>query len=375
MTTEGTTDAGGTHSFALPPRQPTFLARYSRRSKLTTTIFSLTGLFSVFFLLGHIISENDIAQASKRHRSKVHSADHQEQHATSTNGQTPNSAPSTDTKTSVEVINQQDDRSVPMAAAPDPDLTENTPQGDLPRISEDGRQPWQAYARPFNGSDKRPRLAIIVADLGMSRGVTDAAVSRLPANVTFALDVQSPTIGAWSGRVRQEGHEILLSVPMEPFDFPRSDPGPHTLLTSISNGENLEKLNWALRQGTGYVGITTTTGSSFTTNAEKLKLVMQNMHDRGLMVLDARVAPHSAMSDLAHDMHVPVATVNYRIDDNLSPEAIDASFQELEKTARLNGVAVGIVAPLPIIIDHLQAWLKTLPSQGIALAPVSAVVQ
>jgi polysaccharide deacetylase 2 family uncharacterized protein YibQ len=30
-------------------------------------------------------------------------------------------------------------------------------------------------------------------------------------------------------RAREDGHEVMLQVPMEPFDYPDNDPGPHTL--------------------------------------------------------------------------------------------------------------------------------------------------
>jgi polysaccharide deacetylase 2 family uncharacterized protein YibQ len=367
---DATKGAGG-NAFALPPRQPTRLVKYSRHSKLVTAALSFTGFFALMYLLGQSTSPGIPPEVAKHHAPKIHSADSQGKNvgAPTNNGSmaTNGGGPSID--------NQQDDRSFHLSEAPDADLTDNTPLGDLPRIGDDGRQPWQVYSRPFNTADKRPRLAILVADLGLQRVITDAAVSRLPANVTLAFNVQSPAIGAWCVRARQEGHETLLSVPMEPFDFPHSDPGPHSLLTTLPNETNLERLNWALRQGAGYVGITTLTGSRFTTDSEKLKLVMQVLRDRGLMILDAHASPHSAVTDLAHSEHVPVATVNDKIDEDVSPEAIDAAFQQLEQTARLNGKAIGVVAPLPIIIDRLQVWLKTLPQDGIALAPLSAVTQ
>jgi polysaccharide deacetylase 2 family uncharacterized protein YibQ len=272
-------------------------------------------------------------------------------------------------------LNEQDDRSIKLVPAPDPGLTEDTPLGSLPRISEDGRQPWQVYARPFNTADKRPRVAIVMTDLGMSRVSSDAAIARLPANVTLAFDAESPVTAAWCGRARQDGHEVLLNVPMEPFDYPRSDPGPNTLLTSLPNTDNLERFLWSLRQSTGYIGITSLSGSRFTTDPEKLRPILDAARKRGLMVFDARVAPHSAMSDMAHDMKLPVAVETERIDQDMSPEAIDTVLGDLEKNARLNGGSIGIASPTPIVLERLNVWLKNLPDHGVALAPVSAMVQ
>lgn len=359
-------------TFTLPPRQPTMLARYSRRSKLVTGALSLTGVVSLLFLLIQILSNQTFIEPAKHHGPRIMGAENQGKFSNSA----VNSASTSAAKNQESaVINKQDDHSVPMAEAPDPEVTENTPLGDLPRISEDGRAPWQVYSRPFNGADKRPRLAILITDLGMQRLTTDDAIRRMPTNVTLAFNAQSPAIGAWIARARQEGHEVLLSVPMEPFDFPNSDPGPHTLLTSLPNAANLEKLNWALRQAAGYIGILTMSGSRFLTETEKLRPVMEVLQTRGLMALDTHIAPHSALFDLARDMHVPIAVTNERIGDNLTPEAIDASLQQLVQTARLNGKAVGVLPSLPIVMNRLEEWLKTLPQEGIALAPVSAVTQ
>jgi polysaccharide deacetylase 2 family uncharacterized protein YibQ len=262
-----------------------------------------------------------------------------------------------------------------MASAPEGDITEDTPEGPLPRISEDGRQPWQVYARPFNPGNTHPRIAIVITGLGFSRLASDAAIDELPPNVTLAFDVESPVVAAWSSRARQIGHETLLDVPMEPFDYPRSDPGPNTLLTNLPNSDNLQRFLWSLRQASGYIGITTLSGSRFTTDPDKIMPILEVMHKRGLMIFDARVAPHSTITDLAHDANVPAASLTQKIDGSLSPEAIDTALNQLEQTARLSGRAVGLAAASPLVIDRMKPWFEQLRHDGIALAPLSAVVQ
>ncbi len=44
-----------------------------------------------------------------------------------------------------------------------------------------------------------------------------------------------------SASARSGGHEILLEVPLEPFDYPENDPGPDTLLTGQAPRDNLEQ--------------------------------------------------------------------------------------------------------------------------------------
>lgn len=353
-------------------RPTAFLARYPRNLKLAAIVV-LVAVFTASWFI-------QIPLAPPIGKSGPHGTalqiERADEKATKNAAQeSPSAVPAARSADVNTIINNQDDHSIKLAPAPASGLSEDTAEGSLPRISEDGRQPWQVYARPFNTADKRPRIGIVIADLGLSRATTDAAISRLPANVTLAFDVQSPVVGAWCARARQDGHETLLQLPMEPFDYPRSDPGPNTLLTSLSNSENLTRLLWALRQSTGYVGVTTFSGSRFTTDSDKLVPILDTLHSRGLMVFDARLAPHSAIIDMAGRAHVPTVGSTTRIDQDPSPEAIDASLDQLEKTARLTGHAIGIASPLPAVIDRLQVWTKSLPERGVALAPVSAMVQ
>jgi len=261
-----------------------------------------------------------------------------------------------------------------LSHVPDPGLTEVTVKGEIPKVGEDGRQVWQVYARPFDRMDPRPRISIVVMGLGLSRVASDAALQRLPAPVTLVFDVESPTVGAWLARARQDGHETLLDIPMEPFDYPSSDPGPNTLLTALPNSDNIERFLWALRQGVGYIGVTTETGSRFTVTPAKVKPLIDVFRERGLLFFDARVTSHSVMKDLAETQQVPFVMASRRIDDNPTPAAIDAALSDLEQTARLQGRAIGVVSPLPLTLDRLDLWIKDLAARGFALAPLSAQV-
>ena len=374
---------------ALPPRKETFLARYPRNFKLGFSGCVMLAGLGLWFLVGGgaaympkiktvVLSadkksvDDGGAEAQVKKEESLYKP-HDNGGATAVYDEATPPVDSGSGKSSV--LNDQDDHSIKMASAPDPDLSEDTSEGSIPRMSGDGRQPWQVYARPFNAADRRPRIAIVIADLGLSPTITDAAIARMPANVTLSFDAQSPVAGAWCTRARQDGHEVLLQLPMEPFDYPRSDPGPHTLLTTLPTADNIRRLKWGLRQGSGYVGVTTLSGSRFTTETNKLTPILQQLRSRGLMFLDAHLAPHSAVKDVAYDMNYPAVVVNVRIDQNLSPEAIDASLAQLEQTARLTGRAVGLTLPEPIVLERLQAWLKNLPEHGIALAPVSSMVK
>src|SRR5690242_3225994 len=136
----------------------------------------------------------------------------------------------------------------------DPDLIESTPAGPLPRIADDGRSPMTAYA-PTSPAVQGPKIAIVVAGLGISAKATQAAINNLPAAVTLAFLPYADDVQRWVGEARKRGHEVLLEVPMEPYDFPDSDPGPHTLRAGNGDDSNIDRLTWSLTRFTGYAGV------------------------------------------------------------------------------------------------------------------------
>ena len=93
-------------------------------------------------------------------------------------------------------------------------------------------------------------------------------------------------------RAREAGHEALLQVPMEPFDYPDSDPGPQTLLTSSRPPENLDRLSWVMSRFSGFVGIVNYMGAKLTSDPAALEPVLREirneMYRAGMTVESAK---------------------------------------------------------------------------------------
>jgi hypothetical protein len=123
------------------------------------------------------------------------------------------------------------------AAPPEQKFAEMTSHGPVPKIAADGTRPADVFARPVKalaGRPGAPRVALIVAGLGVSTSATSTAIAQLPGPVTFAFMPYGAEVERLAALARSEGHEILLQVPMEPFNYPDNDPGPQTLPTSLT---------------------------------------------------------------------------------------------------------------------------------------------
>lgn len=260
-----------------------------------------------------------------------------------------------------------------LLVAPDPMLTEQTPRGPAPKIGADGRQPWSAYARAVSAPANRPRIAIVLHDLGLNQQLTLLAAERLPPEISFAFNPYAQDLAAMILRTRTIGHEVLLDLPMEPFDYPSSDPGPYTLLTSLNEDENVRRLDWAMTRATGYIGFVNLMGSKYTSSPDHMGLVAERLKARGLMFVDNRTAPKSVAARVVREAGGVYAYSNREIDQQATADLIDARLEELERTARVGGVAVGSARPYPVTLDRLLAWAGTLNGKGFDLVPVSAI--
>lgn len=256
---------------------------------------------------------------------------------------------------------------------PDPLLIEKSDLGPLPIIGKDGRAPWRVYARPFSSVDSRPRIAVVLTGLGVSEQATRSVIETLPGAVTLSFAPFTKNLSEWIDKSRRAGHEVLIDLPMEPIDYPRSDPGPHTLLTTVPIDQNLRQLGWILSRATGYVGVSIYMGSGLVIKPRVLGPILAEIKSRGLMLVDTKENPIGATADMAKEMNLAVAVGDALIDKELAAEKIDLQLADLEKRARRQGSAVALGRPYPVTVNRLKEWTASLEGKGIALAPVSAL--
>lgn len=255
-------------------------------------------------------------------------------------------------------------------------LVEITRHGPLPRIAASGLRPADAYSRREEAdlSHSGPRIAIVVGRLGMSASGTGEALARLPAGVALGFVPYGTDLERWVARARGEGREILLQVPMEPFDYPENDSGPQTLMTSLTAAQNTERLYWAMSRFQGYVAIANYMGARFSSNEAGLRTLLGEVGKRGLVYFDDGTAARSLAGSVAGGANVPFVRTDIVIDAATTANEIDTALARLEALARERGIAVGSASALPVSIDRIARWAKAAEARGVRLVPITAAV-
>jgi polysaccharide deacetylase 2 family uncharacterized protein YibQ len=262
-----------------------------------------------------------------------------------------------------------------MMAGIDARLLEKSRYGMIPVMAGD-LKPFTAYAAEADRvkAAKMPVVAIVVGGLGVGAAKTTDAIMKLPAAVTLAFTPYGSDPGKLAERARAQRHEILLQIPMEPYDYPDNDPGPQTLLTTLSAEQNLDRMYWHLSRFQGYAGIANFMGARFVTADPVMQPIIREAAKRGLGYLDDGSAPRSVAPALAAGQAMPFARADFTIDAVPTSAEIDRTLAKLESLARERGTAVGVASALPISIERIGVWIKALESRGIMLVPLTTAM-
>lgn len=260
-----------------------------------------------------------------------------------------------------------------MAATPNDDLLEDTPEGRLPVIGPDGLRPMEQYARPWSGA-RGTRIAIVVGGLGLSQTGTQNAIRSLPGEVTLAFAATGNSLQRWMQDARRNGHEILLQLPMEPFDYPGNNPGSSTLLTEAAARDNLANLHEAMGQITNYTGVMNYLGGRFLSDADALEPVLRDVAGRGLLFVDDGSSAQSLTEKIAKPLQLPHGFADLTLDSQLDRQAILKKLDELERIAQRKGYAIGAASAFDESVGAIRQWAQEAGDRGIEIVGVSAVV-
>ena len=232
---------------------------------------------------------------------------------------------------------------------------------------------WRRNAVPGAYNDERPKIAVVVDDMGAMHPNTERVVA-MPGPLTLSWFPFAPELPEQVAAASARGHEATLHMPMQSFSNSTAQTGPDPLRIDLPPAVNLARLRAALDVVPNTVGLNNHMGSVATRDAALMDIVAQEARDRGMLFLDSVTIPHSVALARAEIAGVPAAARDVFIDHAADSGVIREQLAEIEATARRLGYAIAIGHPRAHTIDALEAWLPTLAAKGFVLWPISAAV-
>ena len=254
-------------------------------------------------------------------------------------------------------------------------VVEETQDGALPVIAEDGTMPWQHFAKGLKTpAPDGPQIAIVLYGIGLGEESTKDAIA-LPPAVTLSFSPYSRQPKTWTQQAQAVGHEILLDLPMQTERYPAVDPGPYGLLDTLSDAENYSRLKRVLTKTEGYIGLLTPLGETLSQDTATIQAVVNMLGKHGLLMVSSATDVPMALSEAAGNAQAPVLHADVILDAKILEGHIESQLAKLETLAQKQGFALGLGRGFPVTVELIAQWSAELSAKGITLVPLTAATR
>jgi len=218
------------------------------------------------------------------------------------------------------------------------------------------------------------KVAIIIDDIGSNTTLLQSLL-EVDHPLTLSIIPHLPHSVEAARLGHQKGWEIMLHLPMEPDNYPHTDPGEGAILNSMSQSEVERIIEEHVRSIPYLKGINNHMGSRITRHQEAISKVLASVRKHRLFFIDSRTSEDSIAFEIARNMEIPAAARTIFLDEVAEVSYSENQLLRLEELAQLNGYAIGIGHIYPSTIEALKRTLPRLQKKGLKLVFASEVVQ
>lgn len=227
---------------------------------------------------------------------------------------------------------------------------------------------WLIFRQPL-----LPWVAIIIDDLGYGGEITEQ-ILQMKVPLTLSILPQLPHSQNIARRAKEQGFQVLLHLPMEPYEYPTMDPGPEALLVNMEEDKIREVLTNDLKGVPEAVGVNNHMGSRFTANKEKMSVVLEELKKHNLFFIDSLTSGDSVGYQVAKIIGLPTTHRDIFLDNYQDAVSVRINLRQLITLAQKVGKAVAIGHPYSSTISVLQEMLPEL-LETVEIVPVSQLLE
>ncbi len=228
------------------------------------------------------------------------------------------------------------------------------------------------YRVPIEVSSSRPKIAIIMDDMGRSLKTFETLLG-LDLIITPAILPESEKATKAAKLLQRAGREYMIHMPMQPKSYPRANPGPNALLLGQSEMEIRQLVRRYMELVPGAVGGNNHMGSRYTEEAGPMRVVLDELRQGGQFFIDSKTIAGSVAYDEARKMGLPTAVRNIFLDNEENVGYIRRQIRKMVHLSDAKGEVIAICHPYPETIEAFRQELAWLKQQRIDFVPASAL--
>lgn len=209
---------------------------------------------------------------------------------------------------------------------------------------------------PASSAAGKPRMAVLMIELGDDAALGQMAIEKLPAAIGLAYLPDGEVSRVLARRAATDGHENWIGIPMQPRAWPKVNPGKNTLLVDDPAEANVQRLGWALGRIDHPAGAYPMMGSAFTESPRAMQPIAAMLSAEHLAFIDSRSSPRSVAAKSVAKAGGRAMTNDMFLDLDPEPAAVHRALAALADKARRSGRAVGLIQASPRNIALICEW-------------------
>jgi polysaccharide deacetylase 2 family uncharacterized protein YibQ len=258
-----------------------------------------------------------------------------------------------------------------LTATPGAALNHRWP-GVIPRLPPEIRPPGKVEIPKAVPASKKPRVALIIDDVGSVRKAADAMLN-VPARLTWSVLPFTPHAQEYIEAAKERGFEIMLHQPMEPLDR-SNNPGPGLIKGEWTEEVIIAQLEANLDQVPGAAGLNNHMGSAGVADERLMEIVMGFIKDKNIYFVDSMTSQNSLGEAVARRYQVRFNKRDVFIDNLEDIESKKRALRQLIKVALNKGEAIGIGHVRNGTAEAIIEMLPEFEKAGIEIVPVSELL-
>lgn len=222
------------------------------------------------------------------------------------------------------------------------------------------------YKKP----DTRPRLAIIIDDIGYNIPLGQRAVA-INAPLTLAVLPHTPGAKRLAKTGFLSGKQIMLHAPMS--NVGDKALGPGALTSNMTKQDFIRTLRGNIAAIPHISGVNNHMGSQLTTQTQPMQWLMQELQAQELFFVDSLTHNRSVALKLAYQQGLATAKRDVFLDNVQNEKAIEKALLQAIALAKKQGYAIAIGHPYAETLSVLEKILPTLVHSDVQLVHASEI--
>jgi len=224
---------------------------------------------------------------------------------------------------------------------------------------------------------KRPEkipVAIIIDDCGWSKALLKE-LEGINESLTLSFLPKAPYSKELIEALEGRNFDFMLHLPLEPMP-------PHQcfdkgLITTKMSDDEINRIFYDdVKDYLPYIkGINNHMGSLFTSDKDKMKILLNDIRKENLFFIDSMTSEKSVGFQLAKEMGIKTAKRDIFLDNKADPDYIKEQIRKLIEVAKKNGKGVAIGHAKRTTLEVLKEMIPEIEKEGIEIVPASSIVE